>query len=69
MRDGEKPEIGNQYFVAHVAQINRGNAQANPVNSTDSAWSRLVRDQEVGGSNPLAPTNSHWSNNLPHKRT
>jgi len=42
--------------VAHVAQINRVNAQANAVNSTDLAWSRLVRDQEVGGSNPLAPT-------------
>jgi hypothetical protein len=24
----------------------------------------LVRDQEVGGSNPLAPTNSNISNNL-----
>ena len=56
MRDGEQPEIGRRYFVAHVAQISRGNAQANAVNSTDLAWSRLVRDQEVGGSNPLAPT-------------
>ena len=41
-------------FVAHVAEVSRGNAQANAVNSTDLAWSRLVRDQEVGGSNPLA---------------
>ena len=56
MRDGEQPEILRRYFVAHVAQISRGNAQANAVNSTDLAWSRLVRDQEVGGSNPLAPT-------------
>ena len=46
----------HQYFVAHVAQVSRGNAQANAVNSTDLAWSRLVRDQEDGGSNPLAPT-------------
>ena len=64
MRDGEEPEIGHGYFVAHVAQISRGNAQANAVNSTDLAWSRLVRDQEVGGSNPLAPTTSNKSNNL-----
>jgi len=56
MRDGEQPEILRRYFVAHVAQISRGNAQANAVNSTDLVWSRLVRDQEVGGSNPLAPT-------------
>ena len=56
MRDGEQPKIGHRYFVAHVAQISRGNAQANAVNSTDLAWSGLVRDQEVGGSNPLAPT-------------
>ena len=48
MRDGEQPEILRRYFVAHVAQISRGNAQANAVNSTDLAWSRLVRDQEVG---------------------
>jgi hypothetical protein len=52
MRDGEQPEILRRYFVAHVAQISRGNAQANAVNSTDLAWSRLVRDQEDGGSNP-----------------
>ena len=58
MRDGEQPKIGHRYFVAHVAQISRGNAQANAVNSTDLAWSGLVRDQEVGGSNPLAPTTS-----------
>jgi len=44
--------------VAHVAQLSEGNAQANAVNSTDLTWSRLVRDQEVGGSNPLAPINS-----------
>ena len=42
MRDGEQPEIGRRYFVAHVAQISRGNAQANALNSTDLAWSRLV---------------------------
>jgi len=62
--DGERPEIGPRYFVAHVAQISRGNAQANAVNSTDLAWSRLVRDQEDGGSNPLAPTNYFAINNL-----
>ena len=50
------PNWGYRYFVAHVAQISRGNAQANAVNSTDLVWSRLVRDQEVGGSNPFAPT-------------
>jgi hypothetical protein len=55
---------GHRYFVAHVAQISRGNAQANAVNSTDLAWSRLVRDQEVGGSNPLAPTNYFKISNL-----
>ena len=44
--------------VAQVAQLSKGNAQANAANSTDLTWSRLVRDQEVGGSNPLAPTNS-----------
>jgi hypothetical protein len=38
-RDGEEPEIGHRYFVARVAQISRGNAQANAVNSTDLAWS------------------------------
>jgi len=27
----------------------------------------LVRDQEVSGSNPLAPTNSIWFSNLLHK--
>jgi hypothetical protein len=64
MRDGEQPEILRRYFVAHVAQISRGNAQANAVNSTDLAWSRLVRDQEDGGSNPLAPTNSFGTDNL-----
>jgi hypothetical protein len=26
-------------------------------NSLDFAWSRLLRDQEDGGSNPLAPAN------------
>jgi hypothetical protein len=31
---------GHRYFVAHVAQLSRGNAQANAVNSTDLAWSR-----------------------------
>ena len=55
---------GHLYFVAHVAQISRGSAQANAVNSTDLAWSRLVRDQEDGGSNPLAPTNYIAVNNL-----
>jgi len=40
MRDGEQPEILRRYFVAHVAQISRGNAQANAVNSTDLAWSQ-----------------------------
>ena len=59
---------GHLYFVAHVAQISRGNAQANPVNSTDLAWSRLVRDQEDGGSNPLAPTNSIGTSNLHGKK-
>ena len=68
MRDGEQPEIRRRYFVAHVAQISRGNAQANAVNSTDLAWSRLVRDQEVGGSNPLAPTNSFGTDNLQHAK-
>ena len=68
MRDGEQPEILRRYFVAHVAQISRGNAQANAVNSTDLAWSRLVRDQEVGGSNPLAPTNSFGIDNLQHAK-
>jgi hypothetical protein len=30
-----------------------------PLSGRGSAWlERLVRDQEVGGSNPLAPTNS-----------
>src|SRR5262249_26411433 len=53
-----------RYFVAHVAQISRGNAQAIAVNSTDLVWSRLVRDQEVGGSNPLAPTNPFATSNL-----
>jgi len=64
MRDGEQPEILRRYFVAHVAQISRGNAQANAVNSTGLAWSRLVRDSEDGGSNPLAPTISFTINNL-----
>jgi len=64
MRDGEQPEILRRYFVAHVAQISRGNAQANAVNSTDLAWSRLVRDQEDGGSNPLAPTIHFTISNL-----
>jgi hypothetical protein len=41
-----------------VPQISGGNAQANGVNSTDLVWSRLVRDQEVDGSNPFAPTTS-----------
>ena len=68
MRDGEQPEILRRYFVAHVAQISRGNAQANAVNSTDLAWSRLVRDQEDGGSNPLAPTNSFGTDNLQHAK-
>ena len=68
MRDGEQPEILRRYFVAHVAQISRGNAQANAVNSTDLAWSRLVRDQEDGGSNPLAPTNSIGTSNLYGKK-
>jgi serine/threonine protein kinase len=59
---------GHRYFVAHVAQISGGNAQANAVNSTDLAWSRLVRDQEDGGSNPLAPTNSFGTDNLQHAK-
>ena len=37
MREGGHPEIGHRNFVAHVAQISRGNAQANAVNSTDLA--------------------------------
>ena len=28
----------------------------------------MVRDWEVGGSNPLAPTNSFWTNNLQHRK-
>src|SRR5260370_18578192 len=64
MRDANSLNSGHRYFVAHVAQISRGNAQANAVNSTDLAWSRLVRDQEDGGSNPLAPTTSFRPNNL-----
>jgi hypothetical protein len=48
MRDGQQPELRPSALAAHVAQISRGNAQANAVNSTDLAWSRLVRDQEVG---------------------
>ncbi len=68
MRDGEQPEILRRYFVAHVAQISRGNAQANAVNSTDLAWSRLVRDQEDGGSNPLAPTNSFRIDDLQYAK-
>jgi hypothetical protein len=59
---------GHRRGVARVAQISGGNAQANAVNSTDLAWSRLVRDQEVGGSNPLAPTNSFRTDNLQHAR-
>jgi hypothetical protein len=55
-------------LVARVAQISGGNAQANAVNSTDLSWSRLVRDQEVDGSNPFAPTNSFRSNNLQHRK-
>jgi hypothetical protein len=66
MRNGEQPEILRRYFVAHVTQISRGNAQANAVNSTDLAWSRLVRDQEDGGSNPLAPTNFIETSNFQH---
>jgi hypothetical protein len=54
----------SDYFVAHVAQISRGNEQVNAVNSTDLVWHNLVRDQEVGGSNPLAPTNYFTINNL-----
>jgi hypothetical protein len=68
MRDGEQPEILRRYFVAHVAQISRGNAQANAVNSTDLAWSRLVRDQEDGGSNPLAPTTFFRISDLQHTK-
>ena len=64
MRDGEQPEIGHRYFVAQVAQISRRNARANTVNSTELVWSRLVRDQEDGGSNPLAPTNPFATINL-----
>ena len=56
---------GHLHFVAHVAQ---GNAQANAVNSADLAWSRLVRDPEVGGSNPLAPTTPFRPNNLRPQR-
>src|SRR5437764_233600 len=61
------PNVGHRYFVAQVAQISGGNAQANAVNSTDLVWSRLVRDQEVDGSNPFAPTTSFRANNL-HQR-
>ena len=64
MRDGQQPELRPSVLVGHVAQISRGNAQANAVNSMDLAWSRLVRDQEVGGSNPLAPTNSFRTDDL-----
>jgi hypothetical protein len=41
----ETPELdhGHRYFVAHVAQISRGNAQANADNSTDLVWSSLIR--------------------------
>src|SRR5208337_1325479 len=36
-----------------------------PASGRGSAWlERLVRDQEVGGSNPLAPTTSFKFNNL-----
>src|SRR5258705_9258143 len=28
----------------------------------------LIRDQEVEGSNPFAPTTAHWSNNLRHAK-
>src|SRR5437588_6617978 len=31
-------------------------------------WSRLVRDQEVDGSNPFAPTTSFRANNLQQRR-
>ncbi|PYT74585.1 MAG: hypothetical protein DMG39_02405, partial [Acidobacteria bacterium] len=48
MREDEQPQR-HRYFVAHVAQISRGYAQASGVNSTDFALSRLVRDQEVDG--------------------
>src|SRR6266566_6588146 len=55
-------------FVAHVAQVSRGNARANAVNSTDLVCSRLVRDQEVDGSNPFAPTTSFRANNLQQEK-
>jgi len=50
-------------FVAHVAQISGGNAQANAINSTDLVWSRLVVCQEIGGSNVLAQRSSFPSAN------
>src|SRR6266566_8161741 len=67
MREDEQPQR-HRYFVAHVAQISRGYAQASAVNSTDLFWSRLVRDQEVDGSNPFAPTTSFRTNNLQHAK-
>ena len=67
MREDEQPQR-HRYFVAHVAQISRGYAQASAVNSTDFGLSRLVRDQEDGGSNPLAPTNSFGTDNLQHAK-
>ena len=60
---GDIPNWGYRYFVAHVAQIRGGNAQANAVNSTDLVWSRLVRDQEVDGSKSIRPTTLNQSNN------
>jgi len=56
------------FFVAQVAQICGGNAQANAVNSTDLGWTWLVRDQKDRGSNPLAPTNPFVVTNLSNVR-
>jgi len=52
---GNEPARVQMRFVAHVAQISGGNAQANAVNSTDLVWSRLVRDQEVDGFKSFCP--------------
>ena len=56
MHDGQQPELRPSVLCSPRSPISRRNAHTNAVNSTNLAWSRLVRGQEDGGSDPLAPT-------------
>src|SRR5215469_12092556 len=54
--EGEHLELRLSIFCSPRSPNKQGECTGKCRHSTDLVWSRLVREQEVGGSNPLAPT-------------